>query len=61
MKKMAKIAVVLAILTLLIPVIVYADEVDTTENATVDIDTETQEEAEIIKYEFGASIRLLQL
>jgi hypothetical protein len=51
----------LAILTLLTPVVVYADEVDTTENATVDIDTETQEEAEIIKYEFGASIRLLQL
>ncbi len=61
MKKMAKIAVVLAILTLLTPVVVYADEVDTTENATVDIDTGTQEEAEIIKYEFGASIRLLQL
>jgi hypothetical protein len=60
MKKMAKIAVVLAILTLLTPVL-YADEVDTTENATVDIDSETQEEVEIIKYEIGASIRLLQL
>ncbi|MBN2603071.1 MAG: hypothetical protein JXA91_02945 [Candidatus Thermoplasmatota archaeon] len=60
MKKMMKIAVVLAVFALLTPV-VYADEVDNTQNVIVDIDTETQEEVEIIKDGIGASIRLLQL
>ena len=60
MKKIMKIAVALAVFALLTPV-VYADEVDDTQDATVDIDAETQEEVEIIKDGIGASIRLLQL
>jgi hypothetical protein len=60
MKKMTKIAV-LVISFVILTQIVYADENDTIQNSTVNIDSETQEEVQIIKDQIGANIRLLQL